>query len=216
MGFPASKLPAATDQRYVRSEACGAVRTILAGGDLMKLINHPSVTPLERIFRRNPLPGAFTATPEEPFSFELGALEIPKQMSLVLLEYRFAIYVPSGIVAGDTLELEDRRLSTSVGYDVLFSEKRPDNVRYELTPSDPTTLATETFQAQADAGTIPGGNLSPVTAATFQRLRADNRRATISSALSTLPQRHRRDAQLDMPFTYIVNSNQRVNLQVRI
>lgn len=215
-GFPAVKVPGANSNPITKDQECGAVRTILAGGHLLQLINHESVTPLERVWRKNPLPGAFTATPEAPFAFELGALDIPNSMVLVLLDYRFAIYEPSGVVAGDSHEIRGRRLSTSVGYELLFNEKRPDNVIYDLTPSNPST-ATQTYQAEQDnGGIIPGQGLTPPTQATFNQLRATNTRSSTASASSTLPQRHRRDAQLEMPFTYIVDSNQRVNLRVII
>jgi len=217
-GIPAMPVQGVTNKRVPALNArCNSVRVVLAGGELMKFLNHPTITPLERIFRRTPPPGTFTATPANPVSFELGAIEVPSQMSLVLLEHRFAIYIPSGLVAGDFDELEDRRLSTSVGYDVLFSEKRANNVRYELTPSIPSTNANETFAGGVNPGFIPGEGLSTVDPSTFQRLRSSNTRNTVGSALATLPQRHRREAQLGgMPFTYVVPANQRVNFQVRV
>jgi hypothetical protein len=217
-GLEGTPVGEATNARFPAfNERCNSVRTVLAGGELMKLLNHPTITPLERIFRRIPPAGPFTATPAAPVFFELGALEVPKQMVFVLLEYRFAVYIPSGVVAGDFEELEDRRLSTSVGYDVLFTEKRRDNVRYELTPSLPRTDTTETFAPGNNPGFIPGQGLSTVDASVFQRLRSSNTRNTVGSALSTLPQRHRREAQLGgMPFTYVVPSGQRVNFQTKI
>lgn len=217
-GHPATRVERATNARYPEvNERCGTVRTVIAGGELMKLLNHTSLVPLERVFRRYPPPGSFTATPSTPVMFELGALDVPNQMVYVLLEHRFAIYIPSGVIAGDFQELPDRRLSTSVGYDVLFSEKRDNNLRYELTPSLPRVNATETFAANIDAGFIPGGALSTVDPSVFQRLRSSNTRNTVGSALSTIPQRHRREAQLGgMPFTYVVPAKQRVNFQVKI
>jgi len=218
-GHPAAPVGRVTDRRVpmpATNERCESVRTVLAGGELMKLLNHPTLTPLERIYRRTPPPGAFTATPANPVQFELGALEVPNQMAFVLLEQRFAIYIPSGVVAGDFEELDDRRLSTSVGYDILFTDSRQANLRYELTPSPPT-ISTETFAPNVDPGFIPGGSLSPVSAATFQRLRGSNTRNTVGSALSTLPQRHRREAQLGgMAFTYVLPAKQRLNYQVKI
>lgn len=218
-GHEALPVNRASDKRIpltALDDRCGTVRTVLAGGEIMKLLNHPSLTPLERIFRRTPPPGSFTATPANPVAFELGALEVPNAMSFVLLEQRFAIYIPSGVIAGDFEELEDRRLSTSVGFDVLFTETRNANLRYELTPSPPTTR-TEAFAPQINPGFIPGQGLSQVDESVFQRLRGSNTRNTVGSALSTLPQRHRREAQLGgMPFTYVLNSNQRLNFQVKI
>lgn len=218
-GRPATPVSRATDKPVpmpAMNERCGSVRTVLAGGELMKLLNHPSLTPLERIYRRTPPPGAFTATPSNPVQFELGALEVPGSMAFVLLEQSFSIYIPSGVVAGDFEVLDDRRLSTSVGYDVLFTDSRSANLRYELTPSPPTTR-TEAFAPGVDPGFIPGGQLSAVSQSTFQRLRGSNTRNTVGSALSTIPQRHRREAQLGgMPFTYVLPSKQRLNYQVKI
>ena len=217
-GNPVSVVNAATDRNFVKDAPGGvALRTVLSGGKLGSLINHPSVTPLERVFRRLPLPGVYSASPQAPFSFELGAVRVPDNMVLVMFDWRFAIYEPSGIVAGDSQELEDRRLSTSIGYEIKFNEHRADNVRYELTPSDPNVAAEESASEWIDAGTtLPGSQLSGVSAATFQRLRATNSRVAVSSGSSTIPQRHRREAQLDMPFTYIVQSNQRVNMKVHV
>lgn len=213
-GLPASTVPSATNARQPIPSRCGAVRTVLAGGDLMKLVNHPSITTLERVWRRNAVDGVFTASPAAPFQFELGAISVPQQMVLVVLDYRFEIYIPSGVIAGDTQPLPPRRLSTSVGYDVKFSDRRLDNVNYELTPSNPNVAAQETYAPYQNGGIIPGGQIAGASAAEFQRLRGDNQRVATASGLSTLPQRERRDAQLAMPFTYVVNSNQRVNLNV--
>lgn len=216
-GLEAFPVDRGTDKRVpVVNDRCGTVRTVLAGGELLKLLNHPSLTPLEHIFRRTPPPGAFTATPANPVQFELGALTVPVSMAFVLLETRFAIYIPSGVIAGDFEELDDRRLSTIVGYDMLFTNTRTANLRYELTPSPPTTN-TEAFAPNINPGFIPGQGLSPVSESVFQRLRGSNTRNTVGSALSTLPQRHRREAQLGgMPFTYVLPSNQRLNYQVKI
>lgn len=217
-GFPAVRVGAVTEARFPTPpppKECGATRVVLAGSQLMSLVNHPSVVPVERVWRKLPLTGAFTANAAAPFSFELGAVQVPAQMVMILLDYRFGIYVPSGIAPGNSMELNDRELSTSVGYDVRFTEKRPDNIRYELTPTAPTETNPLTFSPQDNAGTIPG-ELSPVSEATFATLRAANSRASVSSAMATLPQRHRRDSQLAMPFTYIIASNQRLNLRVNV
>lgn len=214
-GLPAVRVPQATEAPFIPNNSCGAVRTVLAGGHLMSLVNHSSVTSMERLFRKTPLAGAFTATPSRPFQFELGAVLVPAQMVLVLLDYRFAIYEPSGIVPGDSEEMQDRRLSTSVGYELLFDEKRPDNVIYELTPSQPS-LNTQMYQPYENPGIIPGEGPSPPSLATYDRLRAGSTRASTGSASATLPQRHRRDAQLAIPFTYIVNASQRVTMRTTI
>lgn len=195
--------------------SCSTLRINLAGNKIGTLVMPESITPLERLFRRLPAEGTLTATPERPFVFELGAIDVPQQMSLVLLDYRWAIHVPSGLAAGDTRELEDRRLSLQVGYDVKFTDAREDNLLYELDPSMPSE-ATTTFASGSNAGSIPGDGISGVPQSVFDRLRGQNAGKNRPTGASARPQRHRRDSQLAMPFTYIVEENKRVNFEVSV
>ena len=194
---------------------CGTLRVNLAGNKIGSLVMPDGITPLERLFRRLPVDGALTASPERPFSFELGSIDVPSQMSFVLLDYRFAIHVPSGIAAGDTRELEDRRLSLQVGYDVKFTDSRNDNLLFELDPSLPGD-SSSTFAPDSNAGSIPGNGISGVAPSLFERLRTSNSGSNRPTGLSARPQRHRRDSQLNMPFTYVVNENKRVNFEVTV
>lgn len=193
---------------------CSTLRINIAGNQIGTLVTPESVTPLERLFRRLPTDGVLTASPERPFSFELGAVDVPAQMAFVLLDTRWAIHVPSGIAVGDTRELEDRRLSTVLGYDMRFTDSRVANLSYQLEPSLPTS-ATETFSSGVNAGSIPGNGVGGVAPSLFAQLRAQQI-LNGASGLSTLPQRHRRDSQLTMPFTYIVTENKRVNFDVTV
>ena len=193
---------------------CGTIRINIAGNKIGTLITPTNVTPLERLFRRFPEEGTLTASPSQPFSFEIGAISVPAQMSFVLLDWRFAIYVPSGIAAGDSRELEDRRLSQQVAYDVKFTDTRPDNVSFQIDPSYPAP-ATSTFAPMSNAGVIPGNGISGVPQSLFDQLRTSSA-STRTAGLSARPQRHRRDSQLEMPFTYVVSENRRVNFEVSI
>jgi hypothetical protein len=213
---------------------------VLAGNHLLSLLTSQNITPLERVFRRSPIDGVLTATPARPFKFEMGAIDVPAQMVFVLLDWRFAIYVP-GAQPGNVIELEERQLATSVGFDVQFTDKRTSNLEYQLEPSPPS-LATDTFAQNPNAGLIPTSGVGPTTLrpdgsvfigtaplqntnvrsdgtnftsavpqSVFDQLRASSFAGASGSALSTLPERHRRDMQFAMPFTYVINSNQRVN-----
>lgn len=178
----------------------GFIRVALSGNVLHTLITPDGVDKLDRTFRKLPPVGMQGATPSNPMTFELGAVSVPRNMSFVILDTRFALYVPAE-VPGDVRELEDRRLATSIGWDMKFTEKRPDNALYQLEPSVPT-LANQTYASQTG-----------VSAATFADLASGGGFAAVAgSALATLPQRHRRDSQFAMPFTYVVAQNQRVNL----
>lgn len=186
-------------------------RITLAGNQILSLVTPDLVTPVERVYRRNPLAGTYTATPSRPFTFELGAFTVPKQKVLVVLDYRFGIYVPSGIVPGDVEELQDRRLSVSVGWDFKIIEKRDQDLAYQLEPIDPALL-TQLNAPGNNPGFIPGSGVSQPSPYVFQSQNSNNFASATGSALSTQPQRHRRDAQLTMPFTYAAMENQRVNL----
>jgi hypothetical protein len=192
---------------------CSSLRINIAGNKIGTLVTPKGMTPLERTFRRFPVDGTLTATPESPFIFELGAIDVPKQMALVLLDVRWAIYVPSGIAVGDTRELADRRLSTVLGYDMRFTDTRTADISYQLEPSFPTP-ATQTFAQASNAGIIPGNGISGVAQSTFDQIRAAQVGSSSYAGASTLPQRHRRDSQLDMPFTYLVTENKRINFNV--
>lgn len=194
---------------------CSTLRINVAGNKLGTLITAGSFTTVERLFRRFPVDGTLTATPERPFSFELGAVDVPQQMAFILLDTRWAIHVPSGIAVGDTQELEDRRLSTVLGYDIRFTDSRQADLRYELEPSRPAS-ATTTFAQASNAGTIPGDGVSGVPQSLFEQVRAQQTGSAKSSGLSTMPQRHRRDSQLDIPFTYLVSENKRLNFEVTV
>jgi hypothetical protein len=135
-------------------------------------------------------------------------------MSLVLLDVRWAIHVPSGIAVGDSRELEDRRLSTVLGYDMRFTDARDANLSYQLEPSRPVP-ATDTFASSTNAGSIPGDGIGGVPPSLFAQLKAQQM-GNNAAGLSTMPQRHRRDSHLDMPFTYLVNENKRVNFDVTV
>lgn len=194
---------------------CSAYRVNLAGNMISTLITPRGITLLERLFRRNPVDGTLNATPDRPFRFELGAIDVPQQTQFVMLDYRFSIHVPSGLAAGDTEELEDRRLATVLGYDIRFTDVRDYNVSYQLEPSDPAP-STSTFAEDSNAGSIPGEGVGGVPQSLFARLRAQQSTGQIASGTSTLPQRHRRDVQPQMPFTYIIEAGKRVNFDVAV
>jgi len=191
---------------------CSALRINIAGNKIGTLITPTAITPLERVFRSFPVDGTLTATPEKNFSFELGTIDVPPQMNFVLLDTRFSIYVPTA--TGDNRELEDRRLSRQVGYDIRFNDTRTTNAQYQVDPSEPS-LTSDTFSSGFNAGIIPGDGIGGVSDAEFQRLRTSNN-GLGSASLSYQPQRRRRESQLDMPFTYLVDEGKRVNFDVQV
>lgn len=216
---------------------CSANRVVQAGGIMTQLLVHPSFVPFEFLFRKLPEEGVFTATPERNFVFELGAFDVPQQMTFCLLDYRFNVHRLNGAAVGDTVPIEDERLATLLGYDWLVDQYRPTNLRMEIDPV-PIEATKDAFQPQPSAGVIATGSGGTATSdptrfglpafapssgpqqATQAQFNAANfaRSATPAGpGLSLLPQRTRRvGAPPPFPFTRPVRSDQTLSFQVVI
>jgi hypothetical protein len=210
-------------------------RVIQAGGEVASRFMHPTFLPFEKLFRKFPQQGVFTATPQNNFVFELGAFRVPQQMAFALVDYRFDLYRLSGAAAGDWVPIEERRLSGQIGYDVLISDYRKANLSYELDPTE-IQAAKEANEQPPSPGIIAAGAefnnnqppqignfFFPPSAPPFGASATDfaNARAAAASSpggpgLSLLPQRHERLGPLPMPFTLMVRENQRVSFKVTV
>lgn len=182
----------------------GAVRTQLAGGWLTQLALHSSLQPIEVQYRKRPTSGLFTATPEKPYTITMGAYTVPPQMVLFLLDWRFDIYRPDGAIAGNVIPVSDRSFATAIGWNVTFSDKAPGVNSFDITPSLPVPGNPD----QAPQQGVASSN------AAFARMRALNTQMPGGAGQSMLPQRHRRDIQVSMPFTYLVQPQQTVLMRM--
>lgn len=176
----------------------GALRVQLAGGLLPQLALHSSLIPIDQLYRRLPEAGLFQATPTRPYTIVMGQYQVPDNQLLFLLDWRFDVYRPSGAIAGDTLPVSERSWSLQIGWDVLFSDKHPPTMgAFQIVPSvPPPGMLNEQF-----ALGVPSPNDA------FARMRALQNQIPGGAGASMLPQRHRRDVQPEMPFTYIVEQN---------
>jgi hypothetical protein len=144
------------------SQACNATRVIQAGGDLVALLLHPSVTPFERIWRRLPSEGIHLATRARPFTFEVGAYRVPGNMALLVAEYKFDVFRFNGASPWDMVPMETRRLPLSVGYDLNFDQYRKGNLQVEILPV-PAPTQQEAFTPTPTGGTVMSGkSVSPL------------------------------------------------------
>ena len=194
---------------------CGSYRVQFAGSWLLQLANHPTTTPFERVYRKLPQDGIFAATPERPNVIELGAFTVPVSMVLLVLDWRFDIYRPNGAIVGDVVPIEERRLALQIGWDVVFSAKRTANIEYEITPAPPTIGSLQAYKSNPNAGIIPdnfGIAIPPASQVEFDRIRFLQTQEPSGVGASMLPQRHRLDVQPQMPFTYILEANQTIQL----
>lgn len=185
--------------------ASGALRVQLAGGFLPQLALHSSLIPIEQLYRRLPEAGIFTATPSRPCTVSMGDYQVPSNQLLFLLDWRFDVYRPSGAIAGDTIPVHERSWSLQIGWDVLFSNRHP-----------PGTTAFEIVPSVPPPGMVNDQPLFGVPSAddAFNRIRALSQQIPSGAGASMLPQRHRRDVQPVMPFTYVVAPNQVVQFRM--
>jgi len=196
----------------VESE-CGALRMQFAGSWLLQLANHESTTPFERVYRKLPTDGVFSASPNNPVNIELGSFTVPASMSLLILDWRFDVYRPSGIAVGDVMPFEDRRLALQLGWDVVFAGKRPANIEYQITPSLASMGSKAAYSSNPNPGIIPSNGPIPLASQDeFDRARFIQTQGPSGPGASLLPQRHRLDVQPEMPFTFVVEAAQRVQL----
>jgi len=198
---------------------CNAARMQLAGGALASLMVNPSVTPFEQLYRRLPEEGMFldSVSPENPFSFELGAFKVPDTMTLLLFDLRPDIYRFSGVDAGDTVPVEARRFSSVMGFQISVDQQQPGNLLYQLDPV-PIQTFTQAFTTPAVAA---GAELPPALAALFGAAQgsrfniagASSFASAAGTGTSLLPQRPTRYGAGSVPFTLYARSNQTVQIR---
>jgi hypothetical protein len=191
-----------------------AIRVQMAGGQLLQLLMPEAITPVEQVYRRLPNEGLYTATPQNSFVTELGSYRVQQSQVLLLLDYRFDVYQP-GAAAGDALPVAPRQLAVSLGWDVTFSQMRRADLRYELLPS-PASATRQAFAQRMTGGNIPSdaaGQGYQAGQNEFDAARFQSGQGPSGAGLAMQPQRHRRDAQLDLPFTFVVPANNTITFR---
>lgn len=185
---------------------CGTDRVMLAGGQISSYITPDAIVPFEAVYRRLPIDGIFTADPSNPCQFEMGSVDVPENMGLVLLDWNFNIYRPSGSAAGDFVLLESNRLSTQVGWTIKSNAQTQGNFHYELNPSPPAG-GTPGYNYPPNPGFIPG-TTGPVHSSDdqFTQARYAEQQAA-SGGLNIMPQRHHRQGLMQVPAPWVLHSS---------
>jgi hypothetical protein len=177
-----------------------------AGGALNQLIQHPSVTPFEQLYRKLPEEGMFSpgVSPSRPFVFELGAFKVPDAMAVMLFDLRPDIYRFSGIDAGDYVPVEARRFSSIMGFDVQVDQRPQGNIQFQIDPAPIDFQGQQAFASQA------GVNQTT----TVLNISAASSFANVAGTGNSLnPQRPTRYGALSIPFTLFARSRQTVQIR---
>lgn len=183
-------------------------RIIEAGGNLSNQLLHPSIIPFEQLYRRLPEEGMFSSavTPTNPFSFELGAFQVPPRMTLALFDLRPDIYRFSGVDPGDYVPVEARRFGSIMGFDLTVDQHRLGEVNFQI---DPVAIQRTTQQAFQN-----NNNVHPEANAGQFAIGSTSAFASPSGAgTSLLPQRPERFGALSIPFTIYARSGQVVQVR---
>jgi hypothetical protein len=220
---------------------CDATRTVPAGGALAGLLLHDSVTPFQSIYRILPPGGIFSASRSRPVVMTIGAFTVPKQMGLALAEYRFRPYRFDGVVPGDAVPLEDRRLSLEIGNTLpLSAALQKGNIQAQIIPGPLPPPQQTTFAGtpnpgtptptgiQGDLATLPGQIPSPYASAgsisaggpppaLYFPLNNPNQFVLSAQGAALIPQSNDPTQGSErLPFTYYVPENVPVSLQVTV
>lgn len=185
----------------------------LPGGAVYtEALQHPSFKTVERLYRSLPDEAFYgNISPTKPFTFTLGAYQVPQHMQLWLTDYRFAILRMSGADPGDYVYAESGRFSGQIGFDLRISQKRPSDLAYQLDPAPIAQVGQDFRQPQADAV-----RRFPSPADVFDASAASSFGDTAGQGDSLLPVRSAVQGPRGGPFTIVVASGQNVTLACTI
>jgi hypothetical protein len=215
---------------------CDAERMVLAGGALASHLLAPEIVPLERVFRKAPETGIYTASRQKPCSMVLGAFSVPKEYVLALCQTVLQPYRFDGVATGDAVPVENRRLALSLAYDLTVGTTgRPGNLQAELIPGAPGILKTLPFPSMNAGFGFPsmpsrspngegtfvsspyGTTLAPGFTNNLGPTGPDPSQFVMAAAGAgaLMPQtQDDKQGPSDMPFTYYINENDSVSLSV--
>jgi hypothetical protein len=171
------------------------------GGDVLRRLEHPAFTTLERMRRIGPPPnGAWfnpAVNPSNPVQFELISFQVPRGQQAWIFDYSFSLYRQSGVDPGDIIKAEDGRFSNQIGFDVTLDGQRVGAIQYGLQPIPQPTLRPQFSSPTSQAPTTinPNDYAGPA-----------------SQGLSLLPARENVAGARGAPFTLIAHEGQRVVL----
>ena len=192
-----------------RTADCRAQRVQLAGAALNNVLVHPTAEVFEQMWRRLPEAGFHNpdVSPEHPFTIPLGGFRVPREMGLLVFDFRPDIYRFVGVDAFDTVPFEERRFARQIGFEIKIDGRRPWNTKFELEPG-PRSAASDVY---VDPNAAPGQLAPPQV---FAQARANQFAAAAGSGLATLPQRTQRVGAPDLPLSLYLRESQTLEANV--
>lgn len=173
------------------------------GGDVLRRLEHPAFTTLERMQRVGPPANGSWFNPnistQSSVQVELLSFQVPRGQQAWVFDYSFSLYRQSGVDPGDLVKAEDGRFSSCLGFDVTLDGQRVGAIQYGLVPVPQGTPLVRSTNLLA-APTQPIYQGAPQFGGPAQQ------------GLSLLPARETVAGARGAPFTLIANEGQRVTL----
>lgn len=192
----------------VAATTISTIRALDPGGEMMSYLQSREIEYFERTWRILGPNGIYSATPHKPVSFTMGAYRVSQSQVLVILDYAFNIYQPSGIAAGDYVPVLPNRLPTQVMWDIKVDEKREgQNIQHQVIPQ---------VQAQNQQAFASANVLANPQQWEFDAVRAAQLQGSSGPATAGMPQRRHRDGLVKVANQYVARSSTTFNVTCSI
>lgn len=179
------------------------------GGELIHRLLHPSVRPVDHLYRKAPEGGWFAPSVSNvaPVQFEIGAFEVPGANHYWLFDYSFEMDRLSGFYAGASQPIDGESLTGILGFDVTANaSERIGTLLFQLDPQavtfGRTAFNTSTSNPQAVRGRTPQTTFNAAAYSSFA--------LNASQGLSLLPPTRGRQGAPNGPWTWVLTPGQRL------
>lgn len=182
------------------------------GGELLEHLQHPAFTTVEYLYRVLPNDSWFDATrsPNNPLSFELGAVTVNSQQIFVITDYEFVCLRQSGVDPFDWVAAAPYRFSGFMAFRIAVASREPGQVSYQLDPA-PQQARAQSFEPPI------GGAFAPAPSqAVFNKASANAFGAVAGFGKSLLPVRSNVMGPRDQPFSAYGQQGDSVSLSCTI
>lgn len=185
-------------------------RVVLPGGTLAGVAQSPDVQVFDQLRSAQPNEAWYAPerSPTNPTRVEILSYQVPKDSMLIVTDYSFHVYRPSGLVPHGATLLPEGELRGVLGFQFLLHGKVPGVVNFEIEPV-PSTFDRKQFRPP-----ITGRMRMPneTTPGDFARRRATNYGSAAGTGTTLLPPRWGRHGDQGIPGAFPVYDSEQVTM----
>lgn len=200
-------------------------RTLPSGGGVLSNLLPPVTVPFEQLYRKQASNAMFSpdVSQVKHFTFEMGAYQVPANMTLLITDLRADLYRYSGVAVGDAVPVASRSLSNCLGFSLLVGQQTKGDITFELEPVPVVTQAQQAFPGTIGLPTTIQTAYGPVQGsfqadnlASFAVAQAGKFANAAGPGNAMQPQRPTRYGAANMPFTLYAYSGDVVQVKASI